>query len=70
MAQEEKYVYHCDICGEEKDWDTEIHWLTPAYGLCDKCYQSLTEEEKALVMEYDGVLDRLPKELKKKLNIP
>ena len=42
----DKYTYHCDECGAEKDWDSEIIWLTSSYGLCQECYDKLTEEER------------------------
>lgn len=45
------YIYHCDECGAEKDWDYEINWLTSSYGLCDECYNKLTEEEKEELIE-------------------
>lgn len=38
-------TYGCDICGERKDWDNEIHWITSSYGVCDGCYEKLSEEE-------------------------
>lgn len=40
-----KYEYGCDICGERKDWDNEIHWITSSYGVCDECYEKLSKEE-------------------------
>ena len=39
-------TYGCDICGERKDINEEIIWVTSSYGVCKKCYQKLTEEEK------------------------
>jgi len=38
--------YGCDICHERKHWDDEIIWLTSSYGLCEKCYDSISEEER------------------------
>ena len=38
-------TYGCDICGERKDFDKEINWITSSYGLCDECYNKLNEEE-------------------------
>ena len=46
MHAQTDYTYHCDICSSEKNWDTDIHWLTSSYGICDECYQSLSEEER------------------------
>jgi predicted SprT family Zn-dependent metalloprotease len=49
-----EYTYGCDICGERKDWDKEIIWVTSSYGICKKCYQKLTEEElEILRKEYE-----------------
>jgi ribosome-binding protein aMBF1 (putative translation factor) len=39
-------TYGCDICGERKDWDNEIIWITSSYGVCEKCYNALTNEDK------------------------
>lgn len=38
-------TYGCDMCGERKDFDKEIIWVTSSYGVCEKCYKKLTEEE-------------------------
>jgi hypothetical protein len=38
-------TYGCDICGNRKDWDEEIHWITSSYGICDGCYDKLSETE-------------------------
>ena len=37
-------TYGCDICGERKDWDKEIIWITSTYGVCEECYNKLTNE--------------------------
>lgn len=38
-------TYGCDVCATRKDWDKEIHWITSSYGVCDECYDKLTEEQ-------------------------
>ena len=40
MAKE-KYVYGCDICGAEKDWDEEIAWISSSFGVCQECYEKI-----------------------------
>lgn len=44
-------TYGCDICGERKDWDKEIIWITSSYGVCESCYEKLTEEELEKIRE-------------------
>ena len=44
-------TYGCDICGERKDFSEEIIWITSSYGVCKKCYQSLSEEELEQIRE-------------------
>lgn len=39
-------TYGCDICGARKDYDKEIIWITSSYGVCEKCYNTLTNEDK------------------------
>lgn len=39
-------TYGCDICGARKDYDEEIIWITSTYGVCEECYNTLTNEEK------------------------
>lgn len=47
-------TYGCDICGDRKDWDTEINWITSSYGVCDKCYDKLSESEiEELSIKYE-----------------
>lgn len=38
-------TYHCDICGDPKDWDNEIIWITSSFGICDICYDKLNSDE-------------------------
>lgn len=38
-------TYGCDICGERKDLNNGIHWITSSYGVCDECYNKLTATE-------------------------
>lgn len=38
-------TYGCDICGERKDYDEEIIWLTSTYGVCEDCFNKLTNED-------------------------
>lgn len=38
-------TYGCDICGDRKDWDKEIIWITSSYGVCEGCYNRLTNED-------------------------
>ena len=38
--------YGCDICGDRFDWENEIIWLNSGYGVCPKCYDTLSETEK------------------------
>ena len=46
-------TYGCDMCGERKDWNTEINWITSSYGLCDECYYKLSEEIEKLEEIYE-----------------
>ena len=39
-------TYGCDICGTRKDFDEEIIWITSTYGVCEECYNTLTNEDK------------------------
>lgn len=39
-------TYGCDICGTRKDFDEEIIWITSTYGVCEECYNKLTNEDK------------------------
>ena len=39
-------TYGCDICGARKDYDEEIIWITSTYGVCEECYNTLTNEDK------------------------
>ena len=41
-----KEDYGCDICGARKDYDEEIIWITSTYGVCEDCYNKLTNEDK------------------------
>lgn len=43
--EEKENTYCCDKCGNKKDFDKEIVWITSSYGVCEECYQKLTEEE-------------------------
>lgn len=45
-AYEEDNTYGCDICGARKDYDEEIIWITSTYGVCEGCYNRLTNEDK------------------------
>ena len=38
-------TYGCDICGKRKDWDNEIIWITSTYGVCEDCFNKLTNED-------------------------
>lgn len=38
-------TYGCDICGERKDWDYGIVWITSSYGVCYECYEKLSRED-------------------------
>ena len=38
-------TYGCDMCGERKDWDNEIIWITSSYGVCRECYDKLSKED-------------------------
>lgn len=38
-------TYGCDICGARKDYDEEIIWLTSTYGVCEDCFNKLTNED-------------------------
>ena len=40
--------YRCDICGERYEWD-DIVWMTSSYGVCEHCYDTLTEHQKELI---------------------
>jgi hypothetical protein len=40
-----KEDYGCDICGVRKDYDEEIIWLTSTYGVCEDCFNKLTNED-------------------------
>lgn len=44
--QAEVLTYSCDLCGERRDFDQGINWLTSSFGVCDQCYEKLSEEEK------------------------
>ena len=44
------HIYVCDVCGKAYDWDSEIIWITSAFGVCEKCYGKLSEAEKAEIM--------------------
>ena len=37
-------TYGCDICGDRKDWDYGIVWITSSYGVCYECYKNLVEK--------------------------
>lgn len=52
MDIEEEFIYGCDICSEAKLWDKEIVWLTSSYGLCQNCYDSLTEREREALRDF------------------
>ena len=45
-AYEDDNTYGCDMCGERKDYDKEIIWITSTYGVCEDCYNKLTNEDK------------------------
>lgn len=38
-------TYGCDICGARKDFGKEIVWITSSYGVCEECYNTLTNED-------------------------
>jgi len=38
-------TYGCDICGEHKDYDEGIIWITSTYGVCEGCFNRLTNED-------------------------
>ena len=38
-------TYGCDICGNRKDWDYGIVWITSSYGVCYECYNKLSRED-------------------------
>jgi hypothetical protein len=38
-------TYGCDICGDRKDWDYGIVWITSSYGVCYECYKKLSRED-------------------------
>ena len=42
----EDNTYGCDMCGARKDYDEEIIWITSTYGVCEGCYNRLTNEDK------------------------
>lgn len=47
-------TYECDLCGERKNLDEEIIWLTSSFGVCGSCYEKLSEEEKErLILEHE-----------------
>lgn len=47
-------TYGCDLCGERKNWDEEIVWLTSSFGVCGSCYEKLSEKEKErLILEHE-----------------
>ena len=52
--------YGCDICGEPKDWVDGMVWITSAFGVCEECYNSMTEAEKRKISIEAG--DELPEE--------
>lgn len=37
--------YGCDICGARKDYDEEIIWITSTYGVCEDCFNKLTNDD-------------------------
>lgn len=39
-------VHSCEICKEEKDYDKEIAWLRPGFGICLLCYSTLGTDER------------------------
>ena len=45
-------TYGCEICGDRKDFDKEIVWITSSYGVCEKCYEKLTSEEVEKLRQY------------------
>lgn len=54
IYKEKENTYGCDMCGGRKDFEKEIIWITSSYGLCEECYQKLTEEElKKIREEYE-----------------
>lgn len=55
--------YGCDICGKRRDWATEIIWITSSFGVCEDCYDIMTEEEKRKIRIEAG--DDLPDEEEK-----
>lgn len=47
-------AYGCDICGNRKDWDHGIVWITSSYGVCLECYEKLSRENIVKIRkEYD-----------------
>lgn len=44
--QAEVLTYGCDLCGERRDFHQGINWLTSSFGICDQCYEKLSEEEQ------------------------
>ncbi len=47
-------TYGCDKCGMRFDWDTEIIWITSAYGVCSECYDKMSTDEKNVIRISNG----------------
>lgn len=37
-------TYGCDVCGNRKDRDDGIVWITSSYGVCYECYEKFSDE--------------------------
>lgn len=59
---EKKIMYGCDgsnkKCKGSCDADSDIHWLTSSFGLCDVCYDKLSKRlPQSIWSECEDILD-------------
>lgn len=38
-------TYGCDRCGDRKDKDKDIIWITAHYGMCSECFEETDRDE-------------------------
>lgn len=51
MAEMNDKTYSCNGCGQRLDFDRDVIWVTSSYGLCEKCYDKLSEAELEKIRE-------------------
>ena len=51
MAEVNDKTYGCNGCGQRLDFDRDVIWVTSSCGLCEKCYNKLSEAELEKIRE-------------------